>query len=1357
MADFAGVVKIRNLPDMVESFDTDLLVVDQPDATRKLTAIRFMEDHGIMRYLTFVLGGTLVSQKDRIYDGNTGIVYVWNGEYPKTVPANSVPDSTGGVSETTWVAVDQGGDSGAVSTFDTVSDMKAATKLRKGTLATTKGYHKSTGHGGAEYDVWDLSEYRAAIGNASWSPDGSSITVSNKTHYAGGDHLLQNNLVAILRYNMLWAGQLGLEDPVKDEDDFIENKVEHDFGLKKAVDYAKKELSFDKSISGEDGVLVRRNIVLHIEQGNYVVTKTCWIGANVLLCGGDTWGCGSRDVNIIPLKPKYGGSLDNYTRGFMFIFNGNENLLPTPEIPKGSTPAENIYIAPYVGGMSSICLSNYETEYGLNPDGTTNWYAPNYLKGIKGSMVFGGGLFQSCTGDRVNIFAHRPGVDWLDYYTDAWQIIDYKCNTPLENEEYQLDFNGSGDVIKVDGVQFPVNHPPANPTPDTPFPNGEYPNGVVKGIRLHNWASWDIRPPGEGGSQESINYVGAGMQITRVINGDISVFGYRQVNITAWHSEFGQLNLHQGSASLKDCYFSKITGAAYNSINCYTGQYGGVGAQLIMEGCEFHRGFDGAHLPVEDGYYDLVVNNNYTVVIRDSFQGWDTAGSNQQVGITVGYFTDTADTTVIPLPGWNRWSPYLSAEARIVRGKLVTQNREIMWNGFEGIQGALCVASRSPLSWDLEKGQTFYYYAQYLADIGDSTVSPSFIPLGKNQRERNVLDEDGNDTGVRYEAEVYVKPDEIIDDGIQEPYLTHYRPILSFYGENETSDSGYVRLYRGKSPYQYTEYVDLPLMQRATVDDYGTTCFGRKWVTNPIAIDTNTDLSARKRNILPLTGNDYTRYNLQIRAGYPLLDSVEVGTDFYNRPELLYFGTGGWTNAETMAVIRASNKSVQAIEEGVMNSVAIFDRPFTGPVWATLPVSGAWNWNNTKRLKVTKGTIARIVRTKDSLITGETKTDKPLWVQVSKADGTNVEAYNVGPGEVITAIYDEKDVLVGTEYVSQGEWIIVNHVPAQDEIPEYLYIEPEDGDFVFLTPTGVKETVAIYDFVNTADLYASVKTSSEIGNRVTITRSSKQTGSLFVLVQDDAGNNEHIINITQTDSTISLIHKKDGWAITDATTTNVTSFREMASTQYADISPQTGILNAYYVYSNPISSVSDDIAILRLEHVYGGDDIPAGTYVKVFRSLSATYEGTLSIIIRQTKDGVTESDLATISAPGQFCEFLYDGTNWKLVGSTVTDEKAPFYGAFNDPIKYMDAATYSGRRLFVKLTSTLSDTDAGYFTLDDAMEVGTEVYISTATSGNPFNIQTPSGTLCTLTGFSWATIIKVIDGTGTDKWLVQHG
>lgn len=1138
----------------------------------------------------------------------------------------------------------KGGLTATTATFSTVADMRLSTKITAGTMAVTRGYHRKDGHGGATYDIWTLEDYRATIGNPTWLPDGETVMINGMEHYAGGDHALKNGLVAILRYDSLWAGKIGLEDPVKDEDEWLANKVNHDFGLQKAVTYAKRALSFDKSTKGEGGVNVRRNILLHIEAGNYVMTKTCWVPANVYLCGGIAWGHGGRDVDFIPLKPHLGGTLSNYIRGYMFIFNGNPDLASLPDdVPPGSTPAETIYIAAYVGGWSGINLNNYETAYGTKSDGTTDWYAPNYMKGIKGAMVFGGGVFHCSTGNRISIMYHRPGVDWLDYYADGWQIFDYKANTPLENEEYQIDFNGSGDVVRIEQIQFPVNHPPKDKS--EPFPDGEYPNGVVKGVRLHNWASWNIKPPGQGGSQEDISYVGAGMNISRVINGAISIYGYDQVHIDACHFEFGQVNLYSGSATISNTYFSKITGARYNSINCFTGPYGGFGSQLTLDSCHFHRGFDGAHQPVEEGYYDLVVNNNYTVTIRNSYQGWNTASSNNPVGLTVGYAEGNEGDPISPLPGWERWSAYLSDDAKIIRGKLVPQERVVSWNGLEGVQDVYCTKVASPLCWDLESGIDLYYYCQYLADVGDDTVAPDFIPLGKNQRERNVLDAEGNDTGVRFEAHTFLKEPEMITVGNNEPYMTWYRPNPVFYGENETPDTGTLRLYRGRSPFQYTEYVDLPMMSRTGADDYGTTCFGRKWKPNPVPVDTNPDLKLRKRNVLPVRGTENTNYRLHIRAGHPLSEPIDLGNDFYGRPEKQYFGTGGWELDKSLEVIRASNKPVNAAVEGVMNSITIYDRPFEDDVYVSLGVTGSLSWNGEKRT-YKKGQIAHIVRTNDTLAAGETKTDKALWLETRDADDNLIMSYNIGPGEIITAIYDEKDVLVGSDYVAKGEWIVVNHAPAKDVVKPYLYIEADGDGYYNLMPEGVVETVSIWNKANTEDVYSTVHTYDPPGCRLTITRGPAQTGPFYLLVQDEDYNNVQTIAITQTNSTITFIKKLSGWEMVGFTTENDVFYADCGTEQYKNLTPPTGIRRSYYTYTQPLTW--SDTGVHRLTHDNDGVKIAAGTFVKLFWSKSATLTG-FGMIVRQANTS-GDTDLVTLTAPGDSAEFIYDGTNWRLVG-----------------------------------------------------------------------------------------------------------
>lgn len=1257
----------------------------------------------------------------------------------------------------------------ATHAFDSVAAMMVCDDLTPGTVVSTRGYFKPLGHGAATYDIWDLDAYRALINNPGWLPDGEEITVNGLRYYAGGDHMLRNNLVAILRFNALWAGQLGLPDPVKDEAEYIAKRLHHDHGMQKAVDFAKRVTSAgDRSATSTNGIGTHRNIMLHIEPGNYVLTHTIWIPGSVLLVGGSMWGTGGRYVDFIPLKAEHGGSLINYVRGYTFIWNGNRYWPGTEEIPIGATPAESIYSAPYVGGMSGISINNYETSYGMT-DGVIDYYKPNYLKGIKGCMVFGGAIFHSCNGERVWIFAHRPGVDWLDYYTDGWVIRDYKCNTPFENEEYQLDFNGSGDIIDIDGVQFPVTVELSDP--NEMWAKGEYLNGPPKGIRLHNWASWDIKPPGEGGSNEQISYVGAGMRIQRVINGVIDIYGYRQVQIEASHFEFGQIILNQGSASVADCYFSKNTKMAYNSIECRPGFYGGIGADLSLKRCEFHRGFDGSHLPVEDGYYDLVINNNFTVVIEDCFQGWDTADSNQKIGITVGLYNKSNDNvvTITPLPGWDRWSAYLSQGCTIVRGKMSVQTRETMWGGFEGVQEVNCTPSNNKRNFDMPANTTYYYFAQFLVDPGDDTVGPDFIPLGRNQRERFVLDAQGNPTTERFEASCFVKPNVLHDDGTNPPYESYFRPVAYFYGEDETPDISTIRLYRGTSPMQYDEYVDLPMMSRAAIDDYGTTVYGRKWKPNPVAKDTNPDLTLRKRNVLPVTGNDLTSYTVKMRAGSPLAMTVDRGMDFYNRQELEYIGTGGWSANAGTAVIRASNTGVNAADEQAMASICIFDRLFTTDVYVNLPVTGAPNWDGSRTLKYKKGARSDIVRSKTTAPEDEDATVYDLIVQTELPGGIVKELYRMLPGETVTAFYDEKDVLQpdGKTYLPVGEWIIVRGTLSTKADSEHHYIDAEAGGYYNLLPDGIHETTINYNYANTTEeIYAGVPFKAKVGSRVKIVRGAFNNGDLNVLVKVSEDVQDSIINIPVGNNTTELVKKASGWVIESQINAVDTKVNLLGTQQYADLTPESGILKYYCILNQPLPALEDNQCIYRLTHSVKGRAVPPGSYVRVYRDVGATYDGELDIIIRQTDDDDNvQAVLANLIVPGQWVDLIYDGSNWSQVGSNNAAGSGSAGGgvatASNTYVivttdwTYYDADTLAQGRLFLdhRFAPATTTAETG-LTFDVDAAVGSEVYIKTTLPRGVLVLQTSEGEIKRITKAGVTHMIKVAEGGAPSAWFV---
>lgn len=144
---------ITNLPETSKVNGSDYLVLDQPDKTVKSTVSNFLTDTGVVlatqlkdtdgadliqssngntvqeelnnnllndreqwcRSLaeagltlvdgSFEEGATLNNNTDAVWYIAGGQCYTWNGAFPKTVPADSTPTSTGGVDPDAWVSV----------------------------------------------------------------------------------------------------------------------------------------------------------------------------------------------------------------------------------------------------------------------------------------------------------------------------------------------------------------------------------------------------------------------------------------------------------------------------------------------------------------------------------------------------------------------------------------------------------------------------------------------------------------------------------------------------------------------------------------------------------------------------------------------------------------------------------------------------------------------------------------------------------------------------------------------------------------------------------------------------------------------------------------------------------------------------------------------------------------------------------------------------------------------------------------------------------------------------------------------------------------------------------------------------
>ncbi|UKS71401.1 hypothetical protein VIK251_00051 [Klebsiella phage vB_KpnM_VIK251] len=166
-------IKIMELPSATQVVEEDYLVVEQPDKTRKATVSQVISDldlankgdlaadggasligtsdgtdvqqsldtaranerelwrralHDLGLTLvegSFEDGATLTYGTDAIWHIAGAQCYTWAGLFPKNVPAQSLPQNTGGISSSAWVAVE------GLSILDEVSEMRDETLIAR--------------------------------------------------------------------------------------------------------------------------------------------------------------------------------------------------------------------------------------------------------------------------------------------------------------------------------------------------------------------------------------------------------------------------------------------------------------------------------------------------------------------------------------------------------------------------------------------------------------------------------------------------------------------------------------------------------------------------------------------------------------------------------------------------------------------------------------------------------------------------------------------------------------------------------------------------------------------------------------------------------------------------------------------------------------------------------------------------------------------------------------------------------------------------------------------------------------------------------------------------------------------------
>ncbi|MGJ7049570.1 hypothetical protein [Morganella morganii] len=176
---------------------------------------------------SFQKGADITKRNEILRDEETGLYYRWDGDLPKSIPAGSTPENSGGVGYGAWVAIERTQDR---IFYKTVSDMIGNKSIVPPMYVNTGSYLDGK-TGGATYRIMSIADARAFFDDQSWLPDniinhkitddvvaviqvGDALDVSQAGAQNGGVIDATKNFQAALDYhkNVTFSG-LYLIDP----------------------------------------------------------------------------------------------------------------------------------------------------------------------------------------------------------------------------------------------------------------------------------------------------------------------------------------------------------------------------------------------------------------------------------------------------------------------------------------------------------------------------------------------------------------------------------------------------------------------------------------------------------------------------------------------------------------------------------------------------------------------------------------------------------------------------------------------------------------------------------------------------------------------------------------------------------------------------------------------------------------------------------------------------------------------------------------------------------------------------------------------------------------------------------------
>ncbi|MBA5855965.1 hypothetical protein [Morganella morganii] len=176
---------------------------------------------------SFQKGADITKRNEILRDEETGLYYRWDGDLPKSIPAGSTPENSGGVGYGAWVAIERTQDR---IFYKTVSDMIGNKSIVPPMYVNTGSYFDGE-TGGATYRIMSIADARSFFEDQLWLPDniinhkitddvvaviqiGDALDVSQAGAQNGGVIDATKNFQAALDYhkNVTFSG-LYLIDP----------------------------------------------------------------------------------------------------------------------------------------------------------------------------------------------------------------------------------------------------------------------------------------------------------------------------------------------------------------------------------------------------------------------------------------------------------------------------------------------------------------------------------------------------------------------------------------------------------------------------------------------------------------------------------------------------------------------------------------------------------------------------------------------------------------------------------------------------------------------------------------------------------------------------------------------------------------------------------------------------------------------------------------------------------------------------------------------------------------------------------------------------------------------------------------